>query len=240
MTSDPGQRVAVALDFDSAEAALALVGRLGDAATFYKVGLQLLTAAGPAPVQRLVAAGKQVYLDLKLHEIPHSVAAGVAAAGRLGVSMVTVHAFGGTAVLRAAAEAARPFPGLRVLALTVITSMSDADLHDIGVPGLVADQVVRLAQLAARAGCDGVVASPQEAALLRGVLPAGALVVTPGIQLPGDAATDQARIATPRDAILAGATHVVIGRSVARAADPAAAFGAACAQVQEALARRHP
>ena len=238
LTSDPGQRVAVALDFDSADAALALVERLGDAASFYKVGLQLLTSAGPAPVRQLVAAGKRVYLDLKLHEIPHSVAGGVAAAGRLGASMVTVHASGGTAVLRAAAEAARPFPGLRVLALTVITSMSDADLHEIGVPGRVAEQVARLARLAARAGCHGVVASPQEAALLRSILPADALVVTPGVQLPGDGATDQARVATPRDAILAGATHVVIGRSVARAADPAAAFGAACAQIREAFAQQ--
>lgn len=221
-------RIIVALDFDSAASAHRLVERLGERASFYKIGLQLLTAEGPAVVRELVAAGKQVFLDLKLHEIPNSVAGAVTACGALGVSMVTVHACGGSAVLRAAVDAARPFPQLRVLALTVITSLRDEDLPEIGVGATVKEQVLRLAQLAARAGCHGVVASPQEAALLRQTLPAGMLVVTPGTQMPGDAGNDQARTTTPKEALGAGATHLVMGRGVTKAADPLAAFVAIC------------
>lgn len=232
----PNSHVIVALDFDGAAAARSLVERLGTAAPAYKIGLQLLTAAGPDLVRELVAAGKEVFLDLKLHEIPNSVAGAVAAAGALGATMVTVHASGGSAVLRAAVAAARPYPALKVLALTVFTSMVDADLREIGVDATVPEQVLRLARLAAAAGCHGVVASPQEAALLRERLPPDMLIVTPGTQLPGDGPTDQARTATPAAAIGAGSTHVVIGRSIARAADPAAMFAAACAQVAGALA----
>ncbi len=222
-------RVIVALDFDSASEAMALVDRLGSSATHYKIGLQLLTSEGPAIVKALVSQGKQVFLDLKLHEIPVSVAGAVAAAGRLGVRMVTVHASGGTAVLQAAVAAAKPFPGLKVLALTVITSLSDEDLKDVGVPDAVPVQVARLARLAMAAGCHGVIASPDEAALLKEMLPAGALIVTPGIQLSASA---QTRSASAEAAIRAGATHVLIGRSVTRAADPLEAFANACAQVQ--------
>ncbi|MBC7956522.1 MAG: orotidine-5'-phosphate decarboxylase [Cytophagales bacterium] len=222
-------RVIVALDFDTNAQALRLVALLGDEASFYKVGLQLLTAEGPALVRQLVAQGKQIFLDLKLHEIPHSVAGAVAAAGALGVSMVTVHAMGGSAVLRAAVEAARPFPRLRVLALTVITSLHNDDLAELGIAARVDEQVTRLAQLAAAAGCHGVVASPQEAARLRAQLPHGMLIVTPGTQLPGDAPTDQARTATPAEAFRAGSTHLVIGRAIAHAADPKAAFLSVCA-----------
>jgi orotidine-5'-phosphate decarboxylase len=186
-------RIIVALDFDSAAPAHRLVEQLGSRASFYKVGLQLLTAEGPAVVRELVAAGKQVFLDLKLHEIPNSVAGAVAACGALGVTMVTVHASAGSAVLRAAVDAARPFPQLRVLALTVITSLRDEDLPEIGVNGTVKGQVLRLAQLAAQAGCHGVVASPQEAPHLRQAMPAGMLIVTPGTQMPGEATTRRAR-----------------------------------------------
>lgn len=228
-------RVIVALDFENAAQAAKLVAQLGTSATFYKVGLQLLTAEGPSVVRELVAAGKQVLLDLKLFEIPNSVAGAVAAAGQLGVSMVTVHASGGLAVLRAAVEAARPYPQLRVLALTVITSMRDQDLREVGVTATVQEQVVRLARLAVEAGCHGVVASPQEAQLLGAVLPQGSLIVTPGTQLPGDAKNDQARTATPADAIRAGSTHLVIGRSISRAQNPVAALVAICGQVAQAV-----
>lgn len=221
-------QVIVALDFDSAAPARRLVEQLGGRASFYKVGLQLLTAEGPVIVHELVAANKQVFLDLKLHEIPHSVAGAVAACGALGVSMVTVHASGGSAVLRAAVNAARPFPQLRVLALTVITSLRDEDLPEIGVNATVKEQVLRLAQLAAQAGCHGVVASPQEAAFLRQALPTGMLIVTPGTQMPGEAGNDQARTATPAEALRAGATHLVVGRGVTKAVDPLAAFAAIC------------
>jgi orotidine-5'-phosphate decarboxylase len=229
MTPMPiADQIIVALDFDNAAAARRLVEQLGSRASFYKVGLQLLTAEGPAVVRELVAAGKRVFLDLKLHEIPNSVAGAVTACGELGVSMVTVHASGGAAVLRAAIEAARPFAQLQVLALTVITSLRDADLPEIGINATVKEQVLRLAQLAAQAGCHGVVASAQEAAFLRQALPAGMLIVTPGTQMPGEAGNDQARATTPAQALKAGATHLVVGRGVTKAADPLAAFAAIC------------
>jgi len=226
-------RVIVALDVASEAEAIELVERLGAAASSYKVGLQLLTAEGPSIVRWLVGQRKNVFLDLKLHEIPNSVAGAVAAAGGLGVSMVTVHASAGSAVLRSAVEAARPFAGLRVLALTVITSMTEQDLAEIGVHGPVLGQVERLAALAVSAGCHGVVASPQEAERLRRMLPAAMLIVTPGTQLAGEANSDQARTTTPAQAILAGATHLVVGRSITRATDPIAAFASICSEVAE-------
>ncbi|RZL38604.1 MAG: orotidine-5'-phosphate decarboxylase [Rubrivivax sp.] len=219
--------VIVALDFDSAAQARELVQRLGPQADHFKIGLQLLTAAGPDLVRELAATGCDLFLDLKLHEIPNSVASAVRVAGVLGASMVTVHASAGSAALRAAVHAAQPFPHLRVLALTVITSLADADLPEIGLAPSVREQVLRLARLAMQAGCHGVVASAQEAAWLRDVLPPGALIVCPGIQLPTSVASDQARVATPGAAARAGATHVVIGRGITAAADPAAAFTAA-------------
>jgi len=143
--------VIVALDFESETEALALVSRLGQDATCYKVGLQLLIEAGPSLIRHLVSIGKQVFLDLKLHEIPHSVAAGVKAAGKLGAAMVTVHASGGSEVLRAAVAAAKPFAGLQVLALTVVTSLTDKELPEIGLAPSVQAQVERLAKLSAEA-----------------------------------------------------------------------------------------
>jgi orotidine-5'-phosphate decarboxylase len=226
-------RVIIALDLDSEAEAIELVGRLGAAASSHKVGLQLLTAAGPSIIRWLVGQRKKVFLDLKLHEIPNSVAGAVTAAGSLGVSMVTVHASAGSAVLQAAVEAARPFPHLQVLALTVITSMGEQDLAEIGVSGSVLQQVERLAVLAASAGCHGVVASPQEAMRLRQVLPATMLIVTPGTQLAGEAKSDQTRTATPTQALEAGATHLVIGRSITRATNPMAAFESICGEVSE-------
>jgi len=219
--------VIVALDFESETEALALVSRLGQDATCYKVGLQLLIEAGPSLIRHLVSIGKQVVLDLKLHEIPHSVAAGVKAAGKLGAAMVTVHASGGSEVLRAAVAAAKPFAGLQVLALTVVTSLTDKELPEIGLAPSVQAQVERLARLSAACGCHGVVASAHEAAFLRGFLPFGSLIVTPGIHLPGASANDQARGATPQVAALAGATHIVIGRGITGSSNPAAAFAAA-------------
>jgi len=227
--------IIVSLDFDSASGALELVEQLGPSARFYKVGLQLLTAAGPTVVRKLISDGKEVFLDLKLHEIPTSVAGAVSAAGALGASMVTVHASGGSAVLRAAVEAARSYPKLNVLALTVITSLRDEDLTELGLDATVPEQVVRLAKLAAAAGCHGVVASAQEARLLRGLLPAEMLIVTPGTQLQTDARNDQARVATPFDAIRWGASHIVIGRSISRSANPSETFAVIQAQVDEAV-----
>ena len=221
--------IIVALDVDTRQEALQLVRRLGPAAGHYKVGLQLLTLAGPDLVRELVGMGKQVFLDLKLHEIPNSVAAAVRAAAQLGAGMVSVHASAGSAVLRAAAEQARSVGGIRVLALTVITSLRDDDLPEIGLAPSVREQVCRLARLASAQGCDGVIASAQEARWLAQQLPARSLIVTPGIQLAGLGGHDQSRVATPRDARDAGATHVVVGRAITQAPDPAQAFARACA-----------
>ncbi len=220
--------VIVALDVDTRQDALQLVRRLGPAAGHYKVGLQLLTLAGPDLVRELVGMGKQVFLDLKLHEIPNSVAAAVRAAAQLGAGMVSVHASAGSAVLRAAADQAHALGGIRVLALTVITSLRDDDLPEIGLAPSVREQVCRLARLASAQGCDGVIASAQEARWLAQLLPSHSLIVTPGIQLEGLGGHDQSRVATPRHARDAGATHVVVGRAITRAPDPAQAFARAC------------
>ncbi len=224
-------RIIVSLDLAAAASATGLVRQLGAEATFYKVGLQLLTAAGPSVVRELVEGGKRVFLDLKLLEIPSSVAAAVTAAGQIGASMVTVHASGGSAVLRSAVEAARRFPHLKVLALTVITSMDDEDLREVGVGSTVREQVLRLARLAVAAGCHGVVASPLEARMLRETLPSDTLIVTPGIQLASDSKSDHARFTTAAQAIGAGATHVVVGRPISRASNPADAFAALRAEL---------
>ncbi|MFJ3962771.1 orotidine-5'-phosphate decarboxylase [Streptomyces sp. NPDC090036] len=218
-------RVIVALDFDNRRDAETLVERLGDACGSYKIGLELLTAAGPSLARDLVGRGHEVFLDLKLFEIPNSVAGAVRAAGSLGASMVTVHSMGGTGIMAAAVDAAREFPRLRVLALTVVTSMTGSDLSDIGVAADTEEQVLRLARLAVGAGCDGVIASPREAGALRELLGPDRLIVTPGVTLgPDDAAGGHARPGTPRAAFAAGASHVVVGRSIARAADPVAAL----------------
>jgi len=220
------RRIIVALDFDTVDAAEAIVDRLGAAGRSYKIGLELLTAAGPALAAGLAGAGKDVFLDLKLFEIPTSVAGAVRAAGRLGATMVTVHAMGGSTIMHAAVRAAADFPRLRVLALTVVTSLTDTDLADIGLRDTVEDQVARLAHLAERAGCHGVVASPQDARRLRAALGPHMLIVTPGVTLRAEPATatrtEHARPAHPVAALRAGATHVVIGRALTRAPDPAA------------------
>ncbi|MFJ5032944.1 orotidine-5'-phosphate decarboxylase [Streptomyces sp. NPDC088560] len=221
---DATRQIIVALDCDNRATADAVVERLGDECRFYKVGLELLTATGPDVIKSLVDQGKEVFLDLKLFEIPNSVAGAVRAAGALGVSMVTVHGMGGSGIVSAAVEAARDFPQLRVLALTVVTSMTDTDLVDIGVRDGVDQQVLRLARLAQKAGCHGVIASPRDVAALRSTLGPDALIVTPGVALPGESPAEHARPGTPHAAITAGASHVVVGRTVTRAAEPAVAF----------------
>lgn len=234
---DVARRTIIALDVDDAAKAMAVVDRLGAAGRSYKIGLELLTAAGPAVVTRLVDAGKDVFLDLKLFEIPASVAGAVRAAGRLGVTMVTVHAMGGPAIMDAAVRAAADFAHLRVVALTVVTSLVDADLAAVGLTATVAEQTSRLARLAERAGCHGVVASPRDAAPLRADLGRDMLIVTPGVGVdagrtaPG---TEHARPAHAAAAIRDGATHVIVGRAVTRAPDPAAVL----ARLHDQLAGR--
>ena len=219
---DPRQRLIVALDVSTAAAAQKIVAAVGDSAFCYKVGMQLYTAEGPRIVRDLVASGRRVFLDLKYHDIPNTVAAAVREAAGLGVSMLTVHASGGGKMMRAATEAARNLNvALMVLAVTVLTSLDDNDLDKLGLHGRVQDQVLRLAALALANGCEGVVASAQEASALRSELEGDFAIVTPGVRPTGAEPGDQARVATPAEAIAAGATHIVVGRPITGAVDPA-------------------
>ena len=217
------ERLIIALDVPTAAEARKLVAAIGESAVFYKVGKQLFTAEGPQVVRELVAGGKKVFLDLKYHDIPPTVAGAVAEAAKLGVDMLTVHASGGGKMLRAAVEAAKARPGMAVLAVTVLTSMDDEDLGKIGVRGHVLEQVMRLAAIALADGCQGLVASAREARALRVEFGQEFLLVTPGVRPPGAAVGDQARVVTPAEAIAAGASHIVVGRPITAAPDPVAA-----------------
>jgi len=219
---DARERLIVALDVSSAAAAHKIVAAVGDSARLYKVGLQLYTAEGPQIVRDLVASGRQVFLDLKYHDIPNTVAAAVKEASKLGVSMLTVHAAGGGKMLRAAVEAGHnTSAGPMILAVTVLTSLDNRDLEHAGVRGSVVDQVSRLAGLAMANGCHGVVASAHEAGTLRAELGDDFLIVTPGVRPPGRDHGDQARVVTPAQAIASGASYIVVGRPITEAADPA-------------------
>jgi orotidine-5'-phosphate decarboxylase len=229
---DPRQRLIVALDVSSAAAAQKIVAAVGDSAFCYKVGMQLYTAEGPRVVRDLVGSGRRVFLDLKYHDIPTTVAAAVREAASLGVSMLTIHASGGGKMMRAATEAARSAKAaVMVLGVTVLTSLDDHDLDKLGVRGRVQDQVLRLAALAIADGCHGVVASAQEASALRSELQGDFAIVTPGIRLAGAEPGDQARVVTPAEAIAAGATHIVVGRPITAAADPASEARAILGQI---------
>jgi len=229
---DPRQRLIVALDVASAAAAQKIVAAVGDSASCYKVGMQLYTAEGPKVVRDLVASGRRVFLDLKYHDIPNTVAAAVREAASLGVSMLTIHASGGGKMMRAATEAARnQNAALLVLAVTVLTSLDDNDLDKLGIHGRVKDQVLRLSALALADGCHGVVASAREAAALRGQLEGDFAIVTPGVRPAGAEPGDQARVATPAEAIAAGATHIVVGRPITAAVDPASEARAILSQI---------
>jgi orotidine-5'-phosphate decarboxylase len=221
---DPRDRLIVALDVSSAAAARKIVADVGDSAHIYKVGKQLFTAEGPQVVRDLVSSGRKVFLDLKFHDIPNTVASAVTEAARLKVSMLTIHASGGGKMLRAAVEAARLADvAPMILAVTVLTSMEDSDLPGIGVRGTIIDQTLRLATLAITNGCDGIVTSAHEVRELRSELGDEFAVVTPGVRPAGVAKGDQARVVTPAEAIAAGATHIVVGRPITAAPDPAAA-----------------
>ena len=229
---DSRERLIVALDVSSAAAAKKIVAAVGDSVRYFKVGLQLYTAEGPQIVRDLVTSGRQVFLDLKLHDIPNTVAAAVAEASQLRVSMLTVHASGGGKMLRAAAEAARlTSPSPWILAVTVLTSLEQRDLENAGVRGTLVDQVSRLAALAIASGCHGVVASAHEASTLRAELGDDFLIVTPGVRPAGRDHGDQVRVVTPAEAIAAGASHIVVGRPITEAADPAAEAREILAQI---------
>ena len=229
-------RLIVALDVSSSSEAQKLVARIGDAAGIYKVGLQLFTAEGPGIVRDLISSGRRVFLDLKLHDIPTTVALAVKSAADLRVDMLTIHASGGSAMLRAATEAAAG--RINLLAVTVLTSLSDEDMQEIGVAGRVSDQVLRMASLAQRAGCQGIVTSPREALMVRKAMGEGFAIVTPGIRPPGAETNDQQRIATPAQAISNGVSHIVVGRPITHAPDPAKAAQAIISEMEQAKNRR--
>ncbi|HEX3320934.1 MAG TPA: orotidine-5'-phosphate decarboxylase [Terriglobales bacterium] len=219
---DVRERLIVALDVPSAAVARDIAAKLGDSVSFYKVGMQLYTAEGPRVVRDLVASGRKVFLDLKYHDIPNTVGAAVKEAAQLGVSMLTVHGTGGGPMLRAAVEVAKDYPRLMILAVTVLTSIGETDLEKLGVRGPVAEQVLRIAALALSDGCHGVVASAHEASRLRTELGDEFAIVTPGVRPAGTGRGDQVRVVTPAEAIASGATHIVVGRPITEAADPAA------------------
>lgn len=228
-------RLIVALDVPNAAQARQLVHSIGESATTYKIGKQLFTAEGPQLVRELVASGRKVFLDLKFHDIPNTVAGAVRSAAELKVSMLTVHASGGSKMLKEAAEAAAQSSAKpMVLAVTVLTSMDDADLQEIGVSGTTLTQVLRLGALARQAGCGGLVASAKEAGELRRELGEGFAIVTPGVRPAGAPAGDQARVVTPRNAIAAGASHIVVGRPIIESADPAKAAAAIVSEIEAA------
>jgi len=230
-------RLIVALDVSSAAQAQRLVQSVGEAATTFKVGKQLFTAEGPQVVRDLRASGRNVFLDLKFHDIPNTVAAAVRSASELGVQMLTVHASGGSRMLKAAAEAANQSSAKPlVLAVTVLTSFTDADLQEIGLPRTVLSQVLHLGSLALAAGCGGLVSSAREVPELRRELGEGFAIVTPGVRPAGSAAGDQARVVTPREAIAAGSTYLVIGRPILDAPDPAKAAADIIGEIEMVVA----
>jgi orotidine-5'-phosphate decarboxylase len=233
-TLDPKDRLAIALDFPDAHQALTLVDSLGDTCRWFKVGMELYYAAGNSFVQDLRDRGFDVFLDLKLHDIPNTVASAVRSATRAGASLLTVHASGGPAMLAAAAEAAATPGSPRLLAVTVLTSMDANELISVGVSGTPAEQVLRLAKLAKSAGIDGMVCSAEEVGLLRAEIGAQTMLVVPGIRLAGGTAEDQRRVATPATAIAQGASMLVVGRPITRAADPAATAQAILKEIAQA------
>jgi orotidine-5'-phosphate decarboxylase len=219
----PNSRIVVPLDYPSVRAAEEFVARVSPQECALKVGKELFTAAGPALVARLVDQGFRVFLDLKYHDIPNTVAQACKAAADLGVWMLNVHASGGRAMLGAAREALAAAPGRPLLiAVTVLTSLDDQALRELGIAEGAARHAERLARLASDCGLDGVVCSAWEAGAIKAAHGAAFLAVTPGIRLAEGKAHDQARIATPEAAVRAGADYLVIGRAITQAADPQA------------------
>jgi orotidine-5'-phosphate decarboxylase len=229
MTNVPKDRIIIALDVKDKDEAAAVVSGLMDARTF-KIGLELFTAEGPALFKKLKVLRKDIFLDLKLHDIPNTVAGAARAAVRHGVQMMTIHTSGGREMMARAAEAARDtaeaekLPKPLLLGVTVLTSLRAAELGEVGMNPDVAAQVLRLAGLAKAAGMDGVVCSPQEIEIVRKEFGRELLVVTPGIRPAWAAAQDQKRIMTPAEAVAKGADYLVIGRPITGASSPADAF----------------
>ncbi len=216
---NPRDRLIVALDVDNKERALVLVDELGPHIGMFKVGKELFTAEGPQIVRSIVEGGGKVFLDLKFHDIPNTVAKAVGTAAQLGAFFVTLHLTGGRAMLEAAASAL-PAEGTQLLGVTVLTSHTDASLMETGMRGTVVETVRQLARLAHESGIDGVVCSPHEIALVREIAGDEMLIVTPGIRPKGAAKGDQARVTTPGEALRLGCDYIVVGRPITEAASP--------------------
>jgi len=231
---DPRERLIVALDVSSVDAAQAMVSRLGDAVTFYKIGYQLGFAGGLDYARKLRQSGKHIFVDMKLHDIGNTVAAGVKSVAGLGANFLTVHAY---PQVMQAAVAAREH-NLRILAVSVLTSLNDADLKEAGYAATVAELAARRAVQARDVGVDGLVCSPEEVANLRRIVGAGMTLVTPGIRPAVSGAGDQKRVATPAAAITAGADYLVVGRPIIAAADPKAAAEAIVAEIAGAATKK--
>lgn len=231
-------RIIAALDVHTPEDMKHLVEKLGDSVSFYKVGMELFYSAGPDTVRYLKAAGKRVFLDLKVHDIPHTAAQAMRALTRLGADLMTLHAGGGTAMMRAAAEAVREEaerlgierPGL--LAVTVLTSIDETAWRELGHTAGIGESVGHMARLAKAAGVDGIVSSPREAAEIRAVNGADFVIVTPGIRPAFAGTDDQRRIAAPAQALRNGASYLVIGRPITKADDPRAAALSIAAEIE--------
>ena len=235
MQESPGHNLIVALDFAAGAEALAFADRISGSGCAVKVGKELFTREGPAIVAALQARGLRVFLDLKFHDIPNTVAAACRAAADLGVWMVNVHASGGSEMMAAAREALASVQGRPLLiAVTVLTSLDRPRLAEVGLDLEPAQQVERLARLAAISGLDGVVCSPKEISLVKAACGTGFLAVTPGVRPAGSAQDDQQRVATPGAACRAGADQLVIGRPITRADDPMAAIAAIAAEIAAA------
>jgi orotidine-5'-phosphate decarboxylase len=231
-------RLIVALDASTPEEARALVAKLGDAVGFYKIGLELAMTGGLGLGRELVHNGKRVFLDMKLLDIENTVERATRNAAAIGATFLTVHALD-LKTLRAA-MAGKAGTSLGILGVTVLTNLDAADLREQGIAATAADLVARRAALAREAGCEGVVASGHEAAGVRAVVGPGMAIVTPGIRLPGEAAGDQARVATPEQAIAAGADYLVVGRPINGAKDPAHSAEAFVRSIEAGLAKRTP
>ncbi|XOV87370.1 MAG: orotidine-5'-phosphate decarboxylase [Pseudomonadota bacterium] len=236
VVSPQSKRLIVALDVPSFSEMNAIVEALGSRVNHYKIGHQLFTAEGPRTIARLKELGKQVFLDLKLHEIPNSVSSAVISAGRHGVDMLTLHASGGSDMMTAAVEASSRFAGMKIIALTVVTGLSDADLATIGVSDGCEAQVARLGKLAQSCGCHGLVSSPREVTMLRKLLGSSILLVTPGVRPSGAEHNDQARVDTPSGALRAGASYIVVGRPVVAAEQPEQAVDEIVAEMEASVA----
>jgi orotidine-5'-phosphate decarboxylase len=232
----PRERLIIALDVASVEEAKQLVSRIGEAGIFYKIGMELVYAGGLPLVQQLVGEGKKVFLDLKLHDIPNTVERATARIARLGASFLTIHAYPQT---MKAAVAGAAGSSLELLGVTVLTSMNDKDLVEAGYASGVETTVVHRARQAKARGVAGLVLSPHEVRMVRGVIGQRLILVTPGIRPQGTGTGDQKRVMTPAEAIAAGADHIVVGRPVSEADDPRAAAMSIIAEIERGLAERN-